>query len=524
MEELQGGREVAEADQVTRFTAQTIAARNARAGAWVFIALGVGCILFGGIFFAAKHSGHDVVATVTHEGPCSTGTCTVDVVYDTADGQVPAVMYGVPSDEIYGPPSHRLLNINYDSGDESDPTTNDMPDAIWIGFGAAGLACGGYGAWLLRRKGSPRMLTAAAGGTAARAADSTALTRALADQPGPGGPARTPGRDPGWVEDRSAAITIAERYPRWSAVIFTPLAAILPGLMFTQNSQTLLPRSHVLVAVAYLVIAGAASIWGCSRGWRMGLRLGDDGVTVRNYRHTYRISWPEVLCFADGSVNGGEAGRLWALDIVLRDGRVVTASGTSAGKRDARPERLAAIRQAAERYAIPAELTGTAAKRGSRGSPANPGLYPDPGGQPGLRRWDGRQWSPFLLRADPASGRPDKVEAPAEVWSPLAGSDPQWRDAAGRVRRAGIMFAVWLVVAAVAGVVTVDLYVRDLSKPQADFTLAALALCATVLALAIACIAWDRRKDLKKIDQAGKAAVVLTDTGDRAASRSDDRG
>jgi hypothetical protein len=209
---------------------------------------------------------------------------------------------------------------------------------------------------------------------------------------------------------------------------------------------------------------------------------------------------------------------------VLRDGRVVTASGTSGGKRDARPETLAAIRQAAERYAIPAELTGTAAKRGSRGSPANPGLYPDPGGQPGLRRWDGRQWSPFLLRADPASGRPGEVEAPAEVWSPLAGSDPQWRDAAGQTRRAGIMFAVWLVAAAVAGVVTVDLYTRDLSKPQADFTLAALALCATVLALAIACIAWDRRKNLKKIDQAGKAAAVLTDTGDRAASRSDDRG
>jgi hypothetical protein len=521
MEELPGGRGVAEVDQVTRFTAETIAARQARAGAWVFIALGIGCVLFGGIFFAAKHSGHNVVATVTDEGPCSNGTCTVDVVYDTADGQVSAVMYGVPSDEVYGPASDRRLNITYQSADGSDPTTNDMPDAIWIGFGAAGLACGGYGAWLLRRKGSPRMLTAAAGWAAASAADSPVLTRALADHPGPGGLARTSGRGPGWVEDRSGAVTIAERYPRWSAVIFTPLVAILPGLMFTQNSQTLLPRSHVLVAVAYLVIAAAASVWGCSRGWRIGLRLGDGGVTVRNYRHTYRISWPEVLCFADGSVKRGEAGRVWALDIVLRDGRVVSAAGTASGKRDARPETLATIRQAAERYAIPAKLTGTAAKRGS---PANPGRYPDPDGQPGLREWDGKQWSPFLLRADPVSAKPDRVKAPAEVWSPLAGSDPQRGDAAGQIRRAEIMFAVWLAVTAAAAAVTVALYARDLSKPQADFTLAVVALSATGLALLLAINAWTRRKNLKKIDQAGKTAAVLTDTGDSTASRSDDRG
>jgi hypothetical protein len=83
-----------------------------------------------------------------------------------------------------------------------------------------------------------------------------------------------------------------------------------------------------------------------------------------------------VACFADGSVKRGEAGRVWALDVVLHDGRVVTASGTSSGKRDARPETLTAIRQAAERRAIPAKLTGTAAKRGSRESPANPWALP----------------------------------------------------------------------------------------------------------------------------------------------------
>ena len=493
--------------------------------AWVLIALGIGFILFGGLFFVAKHRGHDVVATVTHEGPCSNGTCTVDVFYDAAGGLVLVKMYGVPSGEVYGSPSGRLLNINYESGDEGSPTTNDMPNALWIGFGAVGLVLVGSGGWWrLRRRASPRKITvAAAGGALAGAAVPAAWTPALADQPGPGSPARITGRGPRWVAGQSGAITIAERFPRWEAVIFTLVAAILTGLMFIQTPQASLSRGHILAAVAYLVIAVALSLFGCSRGWRMGLRFGDGGVTVRNYRHTYRISWPEVRCFADGSVNGGNAGQLWALRIVLRDGRVVTASGTASGKRDARPETLAVIRQAAERYAIPADLTGTATKRGSRESPANPGLYPDPGGEPGLRRWDGRQWSPFLLRADPAGGKPDRGKAPAEVWSPLAGSAPQWHDAAGRVRRAGIVFAVWLGLTAVAVAVTVALYARDLSKRQADFTLAVAALTAAALTLTMTCSAWARRKNLKKIAQAGKAAAVLADTGDSTASRSDDR-
>jgi hypothetical protein len=72
MEEPPGGQAAADADQVTRFTAETIAAREARAGAWILIAVGIGCILFGGIFFAANHSGHNVVATVTHQGRART--------------------------------------------------------------------------------------------------------------------------------------------------------------------------------------------------------------------------------------------------------------------------------------------------------------------------------------------------------------------------------------------------------------------------------------------------------------------
>jgi hypothetical protein len=84
------------------------------------------------------------------------------------------------------------------------------------------------------------------------------------------------------------------------------------------------------------------------------------------------------------------------------------------------------------------------------------------------------------------------------------------------------VIAVWLAVTAVAVAVTVALYARDLSKPQANFTSAVSALIAAVLALGMTCNAWIGRKNLKKIDRAGKAAV-LADTGESTASRSDDR-
>ena len=85
------------------------------------------------------------------------------------------------------------------------------------------------------------------------------------------------------------------------------------------------------------------------------------------------------------------------------------------------------------------------------------------------------------------------------------------------------MVAVWLAVTAAAAAVTVALYARDLSKPQADFTLAVVALTATGLALLMAGGAWASRKSLKKIDQARRKAAAVAGTADSAASRIDDR-
>jgi hypothetical protein len=83
------------------------------------------------------------------------------------------------------------------------------------------------------------------------------------------------------------------------------------------------------------------------------------------------------------------------------------------------------------------------------------GLHPDPGGQPGLRRWEGVDgWSPFL-QPDPAGGGPAGKKAPAEVWSPLPGTEEQWQGAHSRARRAGAwsaaIFALAVITLAWAG-------------------------------------------------------------------------
>jgi Bacterial PH domain len=91
----------------------------------------------------------------------------------------------------------------------------------------------------------------------------------------------------------------------------------------------------------------------------MGVHLDDDGVTVRKFLRTVRVGWPEVSRFEDGRV-AIDAGRAWAwaLNIVPRDGRAITIPMGSPLSETTSPNPLIAIRQAAARHEIPAELTG----------------------------------------------------------------------------------------------------------------------------------------------------------------------
>jgi hypothetical protein len=167
------------------------------------------------------------------------------------------------------------------------------------------------------------------------------------------------------------------------------------------------------------------------RRGRAGLCADDHGVTVRNpLSRTRRVAWADISCFADGS-GMKEGNYFWVLHIVLHTGRTVTVTAVSPT-----PEILAAIRQVAVRYGIPADLAGIPAKKGR---PAIRGLYEDPGGREGLRYWDGRVWSPLL---PPDIGASRTVGKGPGAWSALPMAGGRWAGAAIRARRAAVMFAI----------------------------------------------------------------------------------
>jgi hypothetical protein len=149
---------------------------------------------------------------------------------------------------------------------------------------------------------------------------------------------------------------------------------------------------------------GTVTLYGSGR---TGLYADDYGVTVRNARsRTRRFAWAEISCFADGA-RMSEGSYFWVLHMVLHTGeKVMVPTGPPT------PETLAGIRQVAARYGVPADLAGVPVKNGR---PAHRGLYEDPGGQGGLRYWDGRQWSPLL----PDIGKPGTVKKSLSSWTLL---------------------------------------------------------------------------------------------------------
>ena len=133
----------------------------------------------------------------------------------------------------------------------------------------------------------------------------------------------------------------------------------------------------------------SGSVTICSRG-RSSVFADDLGVTVRGLGRARRFAWSDISHFADG-IKSAEHGYLWVLDIVLRTGRTRRVQCTRAPS--AAPQTLAAVRLVADRYGIPADLAGVPMKNGR---PPIHGVYQDPGGQAGLRYWDGSRWSPLL--------------------------------------------------------------------------------------------------------------------------------
>jgi len=202
--------------------------------------------------------------------------------------------------------------------------------------------------------------------------------------PGQGHPAVLPGSasliaaGPAWDSEaaRLAWERTHDRERQGSRHMSTPSRNVTiangPGRILTACFVVLLGACAVLwgfsslrspaLRVTFVAIAAFALTWSLYRGWRMGVRFDDHHVTIRKFLRTYRIGWPEISRFEDGRVTDdmGNA-RAWALDTVLRDGRVITTrlGPPSFGLSwKGTPETLSAIRQVAELHKIPTELTG----------------------------------------------------------------------------------------------------------------------------------------------------------------------
>lgn len=257
-------------------------------------------------------------------------------------------------------------------------------------------------------------------------------------------------------------------------------------------------HSHVPANILAIAIVAALTLADGCRSWREQLRLDRSGIRIRNRFRTYRIGWTDVRCLADGA----SAHDNWELRFVLQDGRVRTARATNWAGKEANPQVLTAIGQAAEIHGLSADLSGIAVSYG---------LYADPGGEPGCRYWSGT-WSPLL----PAgySGKAQPKEFPRQLASPL-GTPGDWNYAAARVRQLTGLFTGFSaagVLAVVAAAVINPRYYRPLGwfvHPPSATRSFILIFAAFMLLLSLG--AWLGRKEMIGLDRAAnRAAATVT--------------
>lgn len=283
-------------------------------------------------------------------------------------------------------------------------------------------------------------------------------------------------------------LLLAVAAPVYILVAFRP-AAGLPRLFDRRRAR----------AAAELDAAGIVTI---CKGQGLFLRADDAGVLLRkNYlggARRIRIAWTEISHFTDGGYTK-EGVTSWMLVIVLRTGKQVRVHCSALGPPD---EVVAAVKKAAQPHGIPAELAGVPMKDGR---PVRRGLYHDPGGQVGLRYWDGTQWSP-LVPLDIVSPRRVRAQESPASWSALPTADGNWPYVAARATRLIALFAV--LAAASAALVAAGLVVyhlgwdRVVTSDQGNLSTVAWIGAAACAARALGALG--ERRLLLKLDRAIK--------------------
>ena len=182
-------------------------------------------------------------------------------------------------------------------------------------------------------------------------------------------------------EVRPSVVTIPSMHGRTRAVLVISCCATVAVLVAFAQPTPQWAR-HTSSLAAYLAVVASVAALLTYRGWRTGVRFDGHGLTIRYFFWTRRLGWHEVSRFADGCTSGlGEgADQVWAVDVVLRDSRVVTLKATARDDRSAAPKVLTAVSQAAEYYGIQAALTGVALNRRLRASVKEPVPGPEADG------------------------------------------------------------------------------------------------------------------------------------------------
>ena len=254
-----------------------------------------------------------------------------------------------------------------------------------------------------------------------------------------------------------------------------------------------------------MTVDDAAGTVTICRGQGLFLRTDDGGVLMRNFHfgRPRRIAWSEISHFADGCYTKEGVTR-WMLVIALRTGKQVPVLCSVLAPTD---EVIAAVREAAQPHEIPADLTGIAVKSGAR--PAVRGLYHDPGGQDGLRYWDGRRWSP-LLPPDIGESRSKNGQKAPDSWSELPTADERWTYAATAARVSTVRSVVTAGIS--AGILALILVNQPWLYQHAKISVGAWIAAAAGGAVFIACFAlatrgsWLKRRFYLKLDAAAKRA------------------
>ena len=247
------------------------------------------------------------------------------------------------------------------------------------------------------------------------------------------------------------------------------------------------------------------------------LRIAGYGIAYRNNpygegdaRYWTLIDHDRVSWLRDGPRTSRRS--KWTLEIVLTGGTVIAASAVKSEGHAADPEVLETVRRAARDHGYRAALTGKPTARMPEGPFAEAGLYPSPGAEPGLREWDGTEWS-AMLHADPADG--PLGGALATRWSALSRQEQQqhWENAVSRLRGQTATLVTSRVFAAIftAGFITTCAFTVALVKSLAPPVGALTGLCVSdvVLALCAAgCAMGARRARRSTKRHAGIAAAA----------------